>query len=82
MMGMGTFGRSKKGYVYYTQEPMWMMEGKCVVKNGDVMETHEYVTPRKKGKIRAFGWVKFKKPIELVDAFMNSLVPVLNEEYF
>ncbi|GEM_PF-6472145 len=72
---------TKNGYVYFAQEPMWVMEHKEILERQKVVETHTYTRVRKQGKVSAYGWIKLEQPIGLIEAFFNSLVPAFREEF-
>ena len=72
---------TKNGYVYFAQEPMWVMEHKEILERQKVVETHTYTRVRKQGKVSAYGWIKLEHPIGLIEAFFNSLVPAFREEF-
>lgn len=72
---------TKNGYVYFAQEPMWVMEHKEILERQKVVETHTYTRVRKHGKVSAYGWIKLEQPIGLIEAFFNSLVPAFREEF-
>ncbi len=74
-------GNTKNGYVYFAQEPMWVMEHKEILERQKVVETHTYTRVRKQGKVSAYGWIKLEQPIGLIEAFFNSLVPAFREEF-
>ena len=74
-------GNTKNGYVYFVQEPMWVMEHKEILERQKVVETHTYTRVRKQGKVSAYGWIKLEQPIGLIEAFFNSLVPAFREEF-
>ena len=74
-------GSTNNGYVYFAQEPMWVMEHKEIFESRKVLETHTYTRMRRQGKVSTYGWVKLEKPISLIEAFFNSLVPAFREEF-
>ena len=74
-------GNTKNGYVYFAQEPMWVMEHKKILETQKVVETHTYTRMRKQGKVSTYGWIMLEQPIGLIEAFFNSLVPAFREEF-
>lgn len=69
------------GYIYFAQEPMWVMEHKPIFQMVRVLDSHTYTRIRKRGKLSTFGWVKLEKPIGMAEAFYSSLVPAFSEGF-